>query len=128
MMPVTVMRYALVAECVRVAVTGIMLARPVRAATQSIKTSSVNVPAVGQGADGGRKTAGRKRSIVTDTTGLPLTVLVTAASPQDSTAGEPCSTGSPPSTPPSARAGQTSAIASTSSTECLSPNPLGRGR
>ncbi|KAA6214931.1 IS5 family transposase [Streptomyces albofaciens JCM 4342] len=54
---------------------------------QSIKTSA-NVPAAGQGADVGKKIVGRKRSVVIDTTGLLLAVLVTAASIQDSTAGE----------------------------------------
>lgn len=54
---------------------------------QSIKTST-NVPAAGQGVDAAKKIMGRKRSVVIDTTGLLLTVLVTAASVQDSTAGE----------------------------------------
>ncbi|MEU5403581.1 IS5 family transposase [Streptomyces sp. NPDC005963] len=53
---------------------------------QSVKTST-NVPARDQGADVGKKIVGRKRSIVIDTTGLLLTVLVTAASVQDSVAG-----------------------------------------
>ncbi|MBD2835229.1 IS5 family transposase [Streptomyces pratensis] len=55
-------------------------------ASQSIKTST-NVPATGQGIDAGKKIVGRKRSIVIDTVGLLLGVLVTAASVQDSTAG-----------------------------------------
>ena len=46
---------------------------------------------------------GRKRSIVTDTLGLLLTVLVTAAGVQDSVAGPHCSTRSPPTTRASAR-------------------------
>ncbi|CAM5554108.1 IS5 family transposase [Streptomyces fumanus] len=54
---------------------------------QSVKTST-NVPARDQGADVGKKIVGRKRSVVIDTTGLILTVLVTAASIQDSVAGE----------------------------------------
>jgi len=54
---------------------------------QSIKTST-NVPATEQGVDAAKKIVGRKRSVVIDTTGLLLTVLVTAASVQDSTAGE----------------------------------------
>ncbi|WP_433231960.1 IS5 family transposase [Actinomadura formosensis] len=54
--------------------------------TQSIKTSS-NVPASDQGIDAAKKIVGRKRSIVVDTLGLLLTVLVTAASVQDSAAG-----------------------------------------
>ncbi|ESP99556.1 Transposase DDE domain protein [Streptomyces sp. ADI96-15] len=53
---------------------------------QSVKTST-NVPATGQGIDAAKKIVGRKRSIVTDTLGLLLTVLVTAASVQDSVAG-----------------------------------------
>ncbi|MFK0259237.1 IS5 family transposase [Streptomyces sp. NPDC090445] len=54
--------------------------------SQSVKTST-NAPATTQGVDVGKKIAGRKRNIVTDTIGLLLTVLVTAASVQDSTAG-----------------------------------------
>jgi transposase len=53
---------------------------------QSVKTST-SVPAASQGADAGKKIVGRKRSIVTDTLGLLLAVLVTAASVQDSVAG-----------------------------------------
>lgn len=53
---------------------------------QSVKTST-SVPAASQGIDAGKKIAGRKRSIVTDTLGLLLAVLVTAASVQDSVAG-----------------------------------------
>ncbi|MET8472210.1 IS5 family transposase [Streptomyces sp. NPDC006422] len=53
---------------------------------QSVKTST-SVPATSQGIDAGKKIAGRKRSIITDTLGLLLAVLVTAASVQDSTAG-----------------------------------------
>ncbi|MEV0663800.1 IS5 family transposase [Actinomadura luteofluorescens] len=53
---------------------------------QSVKTSS-NVPACDQGIDAAKKIVGRKRSIVVDTLGLLLTVLVTAASVQDSVAG-----------------------------------------
>ncbi|GAA2326203.1 hypothetical protein GCM10010246_04600 [Streptomyces cuspidosporus] len=44
---------------------------------QSIKTST-SVPAAGQGTDAAKKIVGRKRSIVTDTLGLLLAVLVTA--------------------------------------------------
>ncbi|RKE05004.1 transposase [Streptomyces sp. TLI_171] len=54
--------------------------------SQSVKTST-NVPAVSQGADVGKKIVGRKRNIVTDTIGLLLVVLVTAASVQDNAAG-----------------------------------------
>lgn len=53
---------------------------------QSVKTAT-SVPAASQGTDAGKKIVGRKRSIVTDTLGLLLAVLVTAASVQDSVAG-----------------------------------------
>ncbi len=53
---------------------------------QSVKTST-SVPAASQGTDAGKKIVGRKRSIVTDTLGLLLAVLVTAASVQASVAG-----------------------------------------
>jgi len=53
---------------------------------QSVKTST-SVPAASQGIDAGKKIVGRKRSIVIDTIGLLLAVLVTAASVQDSVAG-----------------------------------------
>lgn len=53
---------------------------------QSVKTST-SVHATSQGIDAGKKIVGRKRSIVTDTIGLLLAVLVTAASVQDSVAG-----------------------------------------
>ncbi|MER5842790.1 IS5 family transposase [Streptomyces prasinus] len=53
---------------------------------QSVKTST-SVPAASQGTDACKKIVGRKRSIVTDTLGLLLAVLVTAASVQDSVAG-----------------------------------------
>ncbi|MFI2736673.1 IS5 family transposase [Streptomyces sp. NPDC018711] len=55
--------------------------------SHSIKTS-VNVPTSEQGIDAGKKIVGRKRSIVIDTVGLLLGVLVTAASVQDSIAGQ----------------------------------------
>ncbi|WP_053847072.1 IS5 family transposase [Streptomyces sp. NRRL B-24085] len=55
---------------------------------QSVKTST-SVPARTQGVDAGKKIVGRKRSIITDTLGLLLAVLVTAAGVQDSTAGRP---------------------------------------
>lgn len=54
---------------------------------QSVKTSA-SVPAADQDVHVGKKIVGRKRGIVIDTTGLPLTALVTAASVQDSTEGE----------------------------------------
>ena len=53
---------------------------------QSVKTAT-SIPATNQGTDAGKKTVGRKRSIVTDTLGLLLAALVTAASVQDSVAG-----------------------------------------
>lgn len=53
---------------------------------QSVKTST-SVLAASQGTDAGKKIVGRKRSIVTDTLGLLLAVLVTPASVQDSAAG-----------------------------------------
>lgn len=54
---------------------------------QSVKTST-NVPARERGADVGKRIVGRRRSIIIDTTGLMLTVLVTAVTIQDSVAGE----------------------------------------
>lgn len=54
---------------------------------QSVKTST-SVPAKSQGIDAGKKIVGRNRSIITDTLGLLLAVLVTAAGVQDSTAGQ----------------------------------------
>ncbi|MFC9397227.1 IS5 family transposase [Streptomyces sp. NPDC057027] len=54
--------------------------------SQSVKTST-NVPKASQGIDPAKKIIGRKRNIVTDTIGLLLAVLVTAASVQDGTAG-----------------------------------------
>jgi len=53
---------------------------------QSVRTSS-NVPEASQGIDAGKKIKGRKRHIATDTLGLLLVVLVTAASVQDTTGG-----------------------------------------
>ena len=55
--------------------------------SQSIKTST-NDPTCRQGIDAGKKIAGRKQSIVIDTVGLLLGALVTAASVQDSIAGQ----------------------------------------
>jgi transposase len=54
--------------------------------SQSVKTA-VTVPAATQGTDAGKKIIGRKRNIITDTLGLLLAVLVTAASVQDGPAG-----------------------------------------
>jgi len=53
---------------------------------QSVKTSS-NVPEGFQGIDAGKKIKGTKRHIATDTLGLLLVILVTAASVQDTTGG-----------------------------------------
>lgn len=54
--------------------------------TQSVKTSTT-VPLATQGADPGKKIVGRKRGIITDTLGLLLAVVVTAASVSDNTIG-----------------------------------------
>ncbi|MFE5550014.1 IS5 family transposase [Streptomyces sp. NPDC056534] len=54
--------------------------------SRSVKTST-SVPRASQGIDPAKKIIGRKRSIVTDTIGLLMAVLVTAASVQDGTAG-----------------------------------------
>jgi transposase len=54
--------------------------------SQSVKTAAT-VPAATQGTDAGKKIIGRKRNIITDTLGLLLVVLVTAASVQDGPAG-----------------------------------------
>ena len=54
--------------------------------SQSIRTSN-NVPEASQGIDAGKRIKGRKRHIVTDTLGLLLVVMVTAASVQDTTGG-----------------------------------------
>src|SRR5664279_695696 len=54
--------------------------------SQSIRTSN-NVPEASQGIDAGKLIKGRKRHIVTDTLGLLLVVMVTAASMQDTTGG-----------------------------------------
>jgi transposase len=53
---------------------------------QSIRTSG-NVPESSQGIDAAKKIKGRKRHIATDTLGLVLVLLVTAASVQDTTGG-----------------------------------------
>ncbi|TDU80663.1 IS5 family transposase [Streptomyces sp. KS 21] len=54
---------------------------------QSVKTSS-NVSEASQGIDAGKKIKGRKRHLITDTLGLALAVLVTAASVHDSAGGK----------------------------------------
>lgn len=54
--------------------------------TKSVKTST-NVPLDTQGTDAGKKIVGRKHGIITDTLGLLLAVVVTAASVSDNTIG-----------------------------------------
>ncbi|MFE6946646.1 IS5 family transposase [Streptomyces chartreusis] len=54
---------------------------------QSVKTSA-NVAETSQGIDAGKKIAGRKRHLITDTLGLVLAVLVTAANIHDTTGGK----------------------------------------
>jgi transposase len=54
--------------------------------TQSVKTST-NVPTTTPGIDAGKKIVGRKRGIVTDTLGLLLAVVVTAANASDNSIG-----------------------------------------
>ena len=54
---------------------------------QPVKTSC-NPPESTQGIDAGKKIKGRKRHIATDTLGLLLAVLVTAASVQDNAGGQ----------------------------------------
>jgi len=54
--------------------------------SQSVKTST-NVPAATQGIDAGKRIVGRKRGIITDTLGLLLAVVVTAASVSDNAIG-----------------------------------------
>lgn len=54
---------------------------------QSVKTSA-NVPETSQGIDAGKKIKGRKRHLITDTLGLVLAVLVTAASVHDTAGGK----------------------------------------
>ncbi|MEU0782595.1 transposase [Streptomyces sp. NPDC006173] len=53
---------------------------------QSVKAAS-SVPAASRGFDSGKNVNGRKRHIMIDTLGLPLTVLVAAASVTDRQAG-----------------------------------------
>jgi transposase len=52
-----------------------------------VKTSS-NAPEATQGYDAGKKTKGRKQHIATDTLGLLLAVVITAASVQDTNGGK----------------------------------------
>jgi len=54
--------------------------------TQSVKTST-NPPTTTQGTDAAKRIVGRKRSVVTDTLGLLLAVIVCAASVSENKAG-----------------------------------------
>lgn len=45
--------------------------------------TSTNVPTATQGIDAGKRIVGRKRGIITDTLGLLLAVIITAASVSD---------------------------------------------
>jgi transposase len=54
---------------------------------QSVKTSA-NVAETSQGIDAGKKIKGRKRHLITDTLGLVLAVVITAANVQDTTGGK----------------------------------------
>ncbi len=49
--------------------------------------TSTNVPTATQGIDAGKRIVGRKRGIITDTLGLLLAVVVTAASASDNRIG-----------------------------------------
>ncbi|CAL9405252.1 hypothetical protein SUDANB1_01539 [Streptomyces sp. enrichment culture] len=50
--------------------------------------TSANVAEASQGIDAGKRIKGRKRHVATDTLGLVLAVIVTAASVPDSTGGK----------------------------------------
>ncbi len=50
--------------------------------------TSANVAETSQGIDAGKKIKGRKRHLITDTLGLVLAVLVTAANVHDTTGGK----------------------------------------
>ncbi len=54
--------------------------------TQSVKTSA-NVPLTSQGTDAAKKIVGRRRGIITDTLGLLLAVIVSAASLSENAVG-----------------------------------------
>ncbi|HTP14424.1 MAG TPA: transposase, partial [Streptosporangiaceae bacterium] len=54
---------------------------------RAVKASS-NVPEATQGYDAGKRTKGRKQNIATDTLGLLLAVVITAASVQDTNVGK----------------------------------------
>jgi transposase len=56
--------------------------------SQSVKAAET-VPGSGRGYDAGKKVNGRKRHIAVDTTGLLLTVLITAAGVQDRDGAKP---------------------------------------
>jgi len=58
---------------------------------QAVKASS-NAPDASQGYDAGKKTKGRKRHIATDTLGLLLALVITAASVQDTNGGKAVAT------------------------------------
>ncbi|CAL9663690.1 hypothetical protein SUDANB15_07087 [Streptomyces sp. enrichment culture] len=64
-------------------------ARPTAAVidARSVKASA-NVAGTSQGIDAGKKTGGRGRHVISDTLGLVLAVLVTAASVHDTTGGK----------------------------------------
>jgi hypothetical protein len=53
-----------------------------------VVTTSSNVPEASQGYDAGKRTKGRKQHIATDTLGLLLAVVITAASVQDTNGGK----------------------------------------
>ncbi|WP_211304942.1 transposase [Streptomyces albireticuli] len=50
--------------------------------------TSANMPETSQGIDADKKTKGRKRHLITDTLGLVLAVLFTAANVHDTTGGK----------------------------------------
>ena len=53
--------------------------------SQSVKKTSTNVPTASQGIDASKRIVGRNSGIITDTLGLLLAVIVTAASASDNT-------------------------------------------
>jgi transposase len=79
--------HALLRERVRIAKGRAVTPTAAIIDSQSVKTSC-NVSESSQGIDAGKKIKGRKRHVVTDVLGLLLAVIVTAASVQDSTAGQ----------------------------------------
>ena len=81
---------------------------------QSIRTSA-NVPESSQGIDAAKKIKGRKRHIATDTLGLLLVVLVTAASVQDTVGGREVVSELAARHPASPKPGWTVAISAASS-------------